>query len=155
MREANLPSPRPVSALGTARLVGFAALLLGAAGGGASGAHAQSLMNNGGQFNAGYSGNGAALNNPIDISTRDARQNSVFIDGVMQAPAGSIFSRASGFSQSSSGVGASGLATAIGNNLTVVVEGSFNHVVVNSTQINNGDVSANASLNGQVNLDGH
>jgi len=35
-----------------------------------------------------------------------------------------------------------------------VVQGSYNRVTVDSTQINNGDISANASLNGRVNLDG-
>jgi holdfast attachment protein HfaA len=95
------------------------------------------------------------MNQAIDVSTRDENQNTVFVNGVMRAPAGSVFARSSGFAQqSSSGVGGTGLATAIGNNLTVVVNGSYHVVTVDSTQINNGDVSANVSLNGQVNLDG-
>ncbi|HTI67329.1 MAG TPA: holdfast anchoring protein HfaA [Caulobacteraceae bacterium] len=154
MREANpVTSARAAFAAGSARLVGAGAtgLFLAVA----AVAHAQTIGNNGGGFNSGYSGSSAGLNNPIDVSTRDSNQNSVFINGVMQAPAGSVFSRASGFSQTaSSGVGSSGLATAIGNNLSVVVQGSYNRVTVDSTQINNGDISANASLNGRVNLDG-
>jgi holdfast attachment protein HfaA len=69
-----------------------------------------------------------------------------------------------------------GGATAIGNNLQVIVNGSYNTVVVHSTQTNNGNVTATAngstvsgltgttttttsasaasSLNGQVNLNG-
>lgn len=146
MREANLvPSARTVR-------LGAAALLIGLV---AGSAQAQTYNNNGGSFNSGYGGSMSALNSAIDVSTRDANQNSVFINGIMQAPAGSVFARASGFSQSgSTGVGSTGLATAIGNNLSVVVQGSYNRVTVDSTQINNGDISANASLNGQVNLDG-
>jgi holdfast attachment protein HfaA len=152
MREANLvPCPRSALAAGAARLGAAAALAAALAGA----AQAQTLSNNGGSYNAGYGGGSANLNSAIDVSTRDSNQNSVFINGVMQAPAGSVFSRANGFSQSnSSGVGSTGLATAIGNNLSVVVQGSYNRVTVDSTQINNGDISASASLNGQVNLDG-
>lgn len=148
MREATLVlSAR--TAVGAARLAVALATIVAAA----SAAQAQTINNNGAAYNSGYGRNGS-LNNGIDVSTRDQNQNSVFINGIMQAPNGSVFSRASGFSQDSSGVGAGGMATAIGNNLQVIVQGSYNRVVVDSTQINNGDISANASLNGLVNLDG-
>ena len=50
---------------------------------------------------------------------------------------------ASAWSQSSAGAGfASG--SAIGNQLNVITQGSWNTVIVNSTQINNGDISANS-----------
>jgi len=119
-------------------------------------AQAQSLNTGSSQFNGGYGGTSSSLNQPINVATRDQNNNQVFVNGVMQTPAGSIFSNANGVSQSSTsgGVGASGLATAIGNNLNVVVQGSWNRVTVDSTQINNGDVSANVSLNGQIQLDG-
>lgn len=131
-----------------------AALACGAAAALGGACQAQSLSNNGASFNAGYGSNGAGLNSPINVSTRDANQNSIFVNGVMQTPEGSVFSRTNGFSQTgSSGVGG-GRATAIGNNLSVVVQGSYNRVTVDSTQINNGDISANASLNGQLDLDG-
>lgn len=121
----------------------------------AGAAEAQSIMNNGGAFNAGYGGMTGGLNNPIDVSTRDANNNTLLVNGVMQTPEGSVFSNASGFSQTaSSGVGGTGLATAIGNNLQVIVQGSFNRVNVESTQVNNGDITATTSLNGKVNLDG-
>ncbi|HTK35022.1 MAG TPA: holdfast anchoring protein HfaA [Caulobacteraceae bacterium] len=118
-------------------------------------AQAQTMGSSSSQFNSGYNGAGA-LNQAVNVSTRDANNNQVFINGVMQAPQGSIFSNTSGFSQTSTagGVGVSGLATAIGNSLNVVVEGSWNRVTVDSTQINNGQVSANASLNGQIKLEG-
>ena len=41
-----------------------------------------------------------------------------------------------------------GGATAIGNSLNVVTTGSNNTVIVNSTQTNNGDQTANVSING-------
>ncbi|OYX29169.1 MAG: hypothetical protein B7Y99_13605 [Caulobacterales bacterium 32-69-10] len=149
MRKAPLVlSAPPALAVGALRLVAAAALAVAGA------AQAQTINNNGGSYNSGY-GRTGSLNNGIDVSTRDSNENSIFINGVMQTPTGSVFSRASGFSQNtSSGVGGSGMATAIGNNLQVVVQGSYNRVVVDSTQINNGDISANASLNGLVNLDG-
>ena len=46
------------------------------------------------------------------------------------------------------GVGAGSGSTAIGNNLVVVTQGSWNTVIINSTQTNNGNVSASSSLNG-------
>jgi holdfast attachment protein HfaA len=148
---ASFPDPRAF--MRRAQAAGFAAALVLSAAAGA--AEAQTLGASSSRFNAGYSGSGS-LNAPINIATRDANNNQVFIDGVVQAPGGSIFSSASGVSQSSTagGVGASGLATAIGNNLNVVVQGSWNRVTVDSTQINNGQVSASANLNGQIKLDG-
>lgn len=152
MLEAKLvPSVPTARAVGAARLA--AAALAAAAL--ASAGHAQTMNNSGSGFNAGYGRGGSSFNTGIDVGTRDENQNSVFINGILQAPAGSVFSRAGGFSQStSSGVGGQGMATAIGNNLQVIVQGSYNRVTVDSTQINNGDVSANANLNGLVNLDG-
>ena len=117
----------------------------------ATGAAAQ-MNGSGSQFNSGYGG--GQYNRGIDVSTRDENNNQIFINGRMDAPSGSVFSRSSGASRSSSegGVGGRGLATAIGNNLTVVVQGSWNRVTVDSTQINNGDVSAQTSLNGSLDL---
>ncbi len=134
------------------RAGGLAVLLLLCATGGA---RAQTMNASSSQFNGGYNAAGN-LNQAVNISTRDANNNQVFINGILQAPQGSIFSNSTGVSQSSTsgGVGASGVATAIGNSLNVVVEGSWNRVTVDSTQINNGQITANASLNGQIKLDG-
>ena len=161
MRMANAVAPKP-SALATPhswcvrRWAGpclVAAALLAASG---APALAQTINNNGSSYNTGYSNTAAGLNQPINVSTGDANNNRTFINGILQAPAGSIFSQNTGVSQSSTsgGVGGQGLATAIGNSLNVVVEGSNNLVIVDSTQTNNGAVSANVSLNGQVKLDG-
>ena len=116
----------------------------------ASGASAQSFSSS--QFNSGYGGtNGSQFNRGIDVSTRDQNNNQIFINGRMDAPIGSVFSNSSGTSRAySSGVGGGGLATAIGNNLNVVVQGSWNRVVVDSTQINNGDITAQTGLRGTL-----
>jgi holdfast attachment protein HfaA len=132
------------------RLLASAAALAAALFGCASAASAQSY--NSSQFNSGYGGgSGSNFNRGVDVSTRDANNNQIYINGRMDAPAGSVFSNSSGTSRaSSSGVGGGGLATAIGNNLNVVVQGSFNRVVVDSTQINNGDVTAQTGLRGSL-----
>lgn len=129
--------------------VAVATAALAALGLGASAA-AQSMGSSGSQFNGGYSGSN--LNRAVDVSTRDENNNQIFINGRLNAPNGSVFSDAQGVSRSSTGVGGGGYATAIGNNLNVIVQGSWNRVVVDSTQINNGDVSAQTSLNGALNL---
>jgi holdfast attachment protein HfaA len=114
------------------------------------GARAQSYSSS--QFNSGYGGtNGSNFNRGVDVSTRDENNNQIYINGRMDAPAGSVFSNSSGTSRAySSGVGGGGLATAIGNNLNVVVQGSWNRVVVDSTQINNGEVTAQTGLRGSL-----
>jgi holdfast attachment protein HfaA len=48
-------------------------------------------------------------------------------------------------------IGAS--ATAIGNNITVITQGSGNTVIVNADQTNTGSQSAIVVLNGRLNLD--
>jgi holdfast attachment protein HfaA len=86
-------------------------------------------------------------------TTRDANGNRVIMNGVMGS--GSMSSLQG---QTQTGVGMQGgwgnsaNANAIGNSLNVVVVGSWNTVIVDSTQINNGDQTANASLNGQLNF---
>jgi len=136
--------------------LGLGVLALGALVLSAEPAAAQSLGAGSSQFNGGWGGSSFGLNQPINVATRDQNNNQVFVNGLMQTPEGSVFSNANGYSRSATGggVGASGLATAIGNNLNVVVQGSWNRVIVDSTQINNGDVSASVGLNGQINLDG-
>ncbi len=87
-------------------------------------------------------------------STRDANGNRVIVNGIMGS--GNV-STLQGATQTGVG-GMPGQwgnnvgATAIGNSLNVVVVGQWNTVIVDSTQINNGDQTANTSLNGQLNL---
>lgn len=75
------------------------------------------------------------------------------LNGVIQTGVG-VSAQASALAQSSAGVGlntqnqsglfASAGASAIGNQLNVVVNGNYNTVVVNNRQTNTGDITANA-----------
>jgi len=120
----------------------------------AGAAHAQSASSSFSNFSRSASGYEA----PVNVATRDANGNMEIVNGVMQSPAGSIFSNlsSSGVSSSSTGAGgavASGQALAIGNNLNVTVSGEYNTVIVNASQTNTGSVTASTTLNGKVNLD--
>jgi holdfast attachment protein HfaA len=124
-------------------------------------------------FETGYGLTRNQLQTPIDPSTRDANGNRVLVDGMMLSGTDNsvyAFSKTLGAGDSFAGAGAVGGATAIGNNLQVIVAGNYNTVIVHSTQTNNGTVTATAngttaigatgttstdnSLNGQVNLNG-
>jgi holdfast attachment protein HfaA len=85
-------------------------------------------------------------------STRDANGNRVIMNGQMGSGSMTTLQGASQTGVGQPGWGNSANATAIGNSLNVVVVGSWNTVVVDSTQINNGDQNANASLNGKLNF---
>jgi holdfast attachment protein HfaA len=111
----------------------------------AAGANAQSLSSNSSSFNAGW-GRSSTSANSLDPNrfARDENGNRVIIDGVIQTGQDqSFFSRTDADGASSLG---SGGAMAIGNNLTVITQGNWNTVIVDSTQINNGDVTANTNV---------
>ena len=138
-------------AITSKRSLSVAAALLALAAGGA----AQGQSNNGSSLNAGYGRASTASGNyGVSAGTRDANGNRVIIDGIIQG--GLDQSSISRTSAGAMGTGAGfGGATAIGNNLTVITQGSWNTVIVNSTQINNGDVTANATSSGVGNNDGN
>jgi len=123
-------------------------------------AAAQSAGSSGmGGYQAGYGGSRYTTARPQTGSTRDQNGNRLIVDGIIQAGASSYSSASGGVSSSFSGVGgganggtAIGGSTAIGNSLNVVVQGNHNTVIVNSTQINNGAVTAGTSLNGTLRL---
>lgn len=158
--------------LGLVVATGAAALAAGAAG-------AQTMTTSAGSYETGYGLSRGELQNPVNASIRDAYGNLVLLDGeIMTGTDNSVYaySRTLGAGDAYAGAGALGGATAIGNNLQVIVNGSYNTVVVHSTQTNNGNVTATAngstvsgltgttttttsasaasSLNGQVNLNG-
>ena len=110
-------------------------------------ANAQAMSTNSADFNAGYGRVAGSENHPVQVSTRDANGNRIIVDGLMLTGEDqSSFSSASGAADAYAGVGASaGGATAIGNNLTVVTQGNYNTVIINSSQTNTGAVTANAS----------
>ena len=109
-------------------------------------AAAQTMTTNSASFNGGWGRIQGMENHAIDVSTRDANGNRVIVDGVIldgqdtfsqtdNSGAGNVFAGAGGRSRWST-------ATAIGNNLQVITQGNYNTVIVDSTQINNGDISA-------------
>ena len=87
---------------------------------------------------------------------RDANGNRVVLNGVIQSGVGvQASAQARANAQVSGGVGASGTlnqgsALAVGNQLNVNVVGNYNTVIVNSNQINNGDINANNTINGKT-----
>ncbi|ATQ43914.1 holdfast anchoring protein HfaA [Caulobacter mirabilis] len=113
-------------------------------------AQAQTMKANSASFNAGYGRTSGQENRMVDSSTRDANGNRVIIDGVIQTGADqSYYARTSGGVGGGSGGGVGGgNNTAIGNNLVVVTQGNWNTVIVNSTQTNNGNVSAGGKSGG-------
>lgn len=134
-------------------LVVFATLALPAV------AAAQSAGSSGmAAYSAGYGGARYTTARPQSGSTRDANGNRLIVDGIIQAGASTYSSATGGVSSSFSGAGgaaggtAIGGSTAIGNSLNVVVQGNHNTVIVNSSQVNNGAVTAGTSLNGTLRL---
>lgn len=131
-------------------------------------AGAQTLGANSASFNAGYGRLPGQENRPVSYSNRDANGNLVMIDGIIQSGVGSgsgsvsgsqsstgssssSASASSGAGSSASGVGASGGASAVANNLTVITQGNNNTVIVTSTQVNHGNVTANTIVRGTSN----
>ena len=122
-------------------------------------AAAQSAGSSGmGSYQAGYGGSRYTTARPQTGSTRDSNGNRLIVDGIIQPGANSYSSASGGVSSSFSGVGggnggtAIGGSTAIGNSLNVVVQGNHNTVIVNSRQINNGNVTAGTNLTGTPTL---
>lgn len=116
-------------------------------------AQAQTMTTNSASMNAGYGRASGEENRLTDFGGRDANGNRLIVDGVIQTGEDqSVFARSGGgVSGSMSGVGAlGGSSTAIGNNLVVVTQGNWNTVIVNSSQTNNGNVSAGSSASGGV-----
>jgi holdfast attachment protein HfaA len=120
-------------------------------------AAAQTMATNSAEFNGGWGRIQGTENHPIDVSTRDPNGNRVIVDGIIldgqdtfsqtdNSGAGNVFAGAGGRTRWST-------STAIGNNLQVITQGNYNTVIVNSTQINNGNVTANSRpLNGELKL---
>ena len=121
-----------------------ASLLLGA-----SAVDAQTMSASSASYNAGYGRTAGQENQPVNVQISDANGNTVVENGLIRNSAsGSVFaSTSAGVETSYSGAG--GTASAIGNNLSVVVEGSYNTVIVNSTQTNTGAVTATTTVNGK------
>lgn len=104
-------------------------------------------------YEAGYA-NGRQMEGRTYAPSSQARNgNRLIVNGIIQDDANSYFASdatggdpgASGADYFSSGAGNTS-STAIGNLLTVSVLGSWNTVIVNSTQTNTGDITANGAV---------
>ena len=111
-----------------------------------------------GGYEAGYGNRRALESQPINPSTRDANGNRVVMDGLIQTGSGgsavntdsSKAASGANYFQSGAASTSAANASAIGNLVNIQVSGSWHTVVLNSTQINNGAVSATAVLNEKV-----
>jgi holdfast attachment protein HfaA len=137
-RNSAMPHPRKVLAIA----------LLGVLS--ASAAEAQSWTQS-----SNYNGYGAgSQNTPSSYSLRDPNGNLTLVNGQFQSSsnyssqAGTQFASAGGGGVGTSGAGAQyGQASAIGNQLNVVVLGSHNTTIVDASQTNNGNQTATVDLN--------
>ena len=84
--------------------------------------------------------NWESFDTPINPASRDANGNREIVNGRMDIEGTLTGGIQDGFA---SGLGGSS-AQAIGNQLNVVTQGNYNTVIVDSTQINNGDISADS-----------
>lgn len=124
----------------------------------AAGTPALAQSSNGSEFSRPYGTAPGDETRPYQ-GARGLTGNRVVINGIIQTGVG-VSAQASAVGsvtgQVTGGVGQGGVfaqstATAIGNQLNVVVNGRYNTVVVNSDQTNTGDITANAgaSANGE------
>jgi holdfast attachment protein HfaA len=98
-----------------------------------------------------YNGYGAASQNaPSNYSMRDGNGNLTMVNGQLTP---SYYQAGSGAQYAGGGVGMGGAgptaaeASAIGNQLSVVVLGNHNTTIIDSTQINNGNQTATSNVN--------
>jgi len=101
-----------------------------------------------GNYNAPIGMTSTSQNAPVNSSLRDANGNLEVVDGRITSSSFAEVGGVQSFSAGTSGGvgGTTGQATAIGNQLNVVTTGSNNIVIVDSTQINNGDQNANNNI---------
>ena len=102
----------------------------------ASVASADPIPNGAGDFSGAYGMGWESFDSPINPSTRDENGNRTIVNGRME-----IEGTLTGGLQDSFATGF-GASSAIGNQLNVVTQGNYNTVIVDSTQINNGDITA-------------
>ena len=118
------------------------ALLLFAAIGALAGAPAQAQS--AADFQRPWGTSPGQQSQPYRAGTRDENNNRVVLNGVMQTGVGvqAAANGTGGVGDTSNTGNRFNSATAIGNQLNVIVNGNWNTVVVNSTQTNNGNVTA-------------
>jgi holdfast attachment protein HfaA len=89
-----------------------------------------------GEFERGYGMGWSSFDAAIEAGTRDENGNRLIVNGQIMGATSLSGGLGDGFA---SGIGS---AQAIGNQLNVVTQGNWNTVIIDSTQINNGDISA-------------
>jgi holdfast attachment protein HfaA len=110
--------------------------------------------NNAASYNAGYGTAAGQENQAANPNLRDANGNLTVVNGQItsasygQSGVQSASTLSSYNASTTSGVSTYGSATAIGNSLNVVTVGNNNTVIVDSTQINNGNQTATTNTNG-------
>jgi holdfast attachment protein HfaA len=88
------------------------------------------------------------MNAPVTSSLRDANGNLAVVNGQITSSSFTEVGGVQAFSPTTGGVGGTvGSASAIGNQLNVVTAGSNNIVIVDSVQTNNGNQTANNTVN--------
>jgi holdfast attachment protein HfaA len=100
-----------------------------------SAASADDLIPGGGDVERAFGMGWESFDTPINPATRDASGNRVIVNGRIELEGTLSGGLMDDFASGQS-------AQAIGNQLNVVTQGNYNTVIVDSTQINNGDISA-------------
>jgi holdfast attachment protein HfaA len=85
---------------------------------------------------------------PYSANTRDRLGNRVIINGMIEGGSGLGTGLYTGWGQTDGASGMIGSGTAVGNQLNVITNGSNNTIIIDSTQINNGDQTV--VLNGEL-----
>ncbi len=117
-------------------------------------AFAQTMTANSASYNAGWGRTSDQENQAVNPQMRDANGNLLVVNGIITNGSNTGLFSGGGVSSASAGAGSSSSiafasgATAIGNSLSVVTQGDYNTVIVDSRQINNGAVTATSSTSG-------
>lgn len=85
---------------------------------------------------------------PFSANTRDRLGNRVIINGLIEGGSGLGTGLYTGWGQTEGAAGMIGNGTAVGNQLNVITNGSNNTIIIDSTQINEGDQTV--VLNGEL-----
>ena len=85
---------------------------------------------------------------PFSAHSRDRLGNRVIINGLIEGGSGLGTGLYTDWGQTEGGHGMIGSGTAVGNQLNVLTNGSNNTIIIDSTQINNGDQTV--VLNGEL-----
>lgn len=86
----------------------------------------------------------------FEADSRDRLGNRVIINGLIEGGSGLGTGMYAGWGQTEGASGMLGSGTAVGNQLNVITTGSNNTIIIDSTQINNGDQTV--VLNGELDL---